>query len=315
MNRLLIFSIIFCHCSYGQTSSSQIYQHGNGDATIQNSDGSSSQIYQYGNGDATIQNSDGSSSQVYEWGNGDKTIINSDGSSSQVYEWGNGDQTIQHSDGSSSQIYQYGNGDATIQHSDGSSSQIYQYGNGDATIQHSGGSFSQVDDRDNTNNTIQNNQSLNFNGNESQVQGNNSLKPGEFYKISSQVNNSNQNSTNTDVHGISDEAYDAIGDAAGQLAAILLIRRAEKKHKKFTEEYLKKPSIESAFEIEKHGSRAINLTKNTAKMISSASNNQNYESNFSGSTSIDDKWGPVSEEHKTIVEKFGSYRKYKKSLK
>ena len=246
MNRFLIFSIIFCYCSYGQISSSQIYQHGDGNATIQNSDGSSSQ----------------------------------------VYDWGNGDKTIQNSDGSSSQIYQYGNGDATIQHSDGGSLQVYDLGNG--------------------NNTIQNNQSLNSS---------NSLKPGEFYKISSQVNNSNQNSTDTDVHGISDEAYDAIGDAAGKLAAILLIRKVEKKYKKFSKEYLKKPSIESAFEIEKYGRRAIYLTKNTAKMINSASKNQNYESNFSGSTSINDKWSPVTEEHKMVVEKFGSYRKYKKSLK
>ena len=122
---------------------------------------------------------------------------------------------------------------------------------------------------------------------------------------------SNQNITS----GISDDTYDKLGDAAGQLMAIALIRKAEKKFFKYEKEYKKNPSLETAFEIEKNGRRAIYLTENTAKLINSASNDKNYKSNFNGATKIKDKWGPILEEHKLIVQEHKTFKKYSKYLK
>ena len=45
--------------------------------------------------------------------------------------------------------------------------------------------------------------------------------------------------------------------------AIALIRKAEKKFFKYENEYKENPSLETAFEIEKNGRRAIYLTENT----------------------------------------------------
>ena len=122
--------------------------------------------------------------------------------------------------------------------------------------------------------------------------------------------------SNQNISGdVSDDAYDKLGDAAGQLMAIALIRKAEKKFFKYENEYKENPSLETAFEIEKNGRRAIYLTENTAKLINSASNDKNYKSTFNGATKIKDKWGPISEEHKLIVQEHKTFKKYSKYLK
>jgi hypothetical protein len=115
--------------------------------------------------------------------------------------------------------------------------------------------------------------------------------------------------------GVSDDSYDELGDAVGQLAAKILIKKAEKKHFKYLKEYKKDPSLENAFEIEKAGRKAIYLTENTAKLINSSSNDKNFKSNFKGATSIKDKWGEISEEHKLIITEHKTFKKYKKYLK
>ena len=122
---------------------------------------------------------------------------------------------------------------------------------------------------------------------------------------------SNQNK----LDGVSDDTYDELGDAVGQVAALIMIKKAEKKHYKYIEEYNENPSLENAFEIEKAGRKAIYLTENTAKLINSSSNNKNFKSNFKGATSINNKWGNISEEHKLIIEKHRTFKKYKKYLK
>ena len=115
--------------------------------------------------------------------------------------------------------------------------------------------------------------------------------------------------------GVSDDSYDELGDAVGQLAAKILIKKAEKKHFKYLKEYKKDPSLENAFEIEKAGRKAIYLTENTAKLINSSSNDKNFKSNFKGATSIKDKWGEISQEHKLIITEHKTFKKYKKYLK
>tara|TARA_B100001564_G_C20495523_1_gene603739 strand:- start:121 stop:828 length:708 start_codon:yes stop_codon:yes gene_type:complete len=122
---------------------------------------------------------------------------------------------------------------------------------------------------------------------------------------------SNQNK----LDGVSDDTYDELGDAAGQIASIILIKKAEKKHYKYIDEYKTNPSIENAFEIEKAGRKAIYLTENTAKMINSSSIDKDYSSDFKGATNIKDKWGNISEEHKLIIEQHKTFKKYKKYLK
>ena len=125
----------------------------------------------------------------------------------------------------------------------------------------------------------------------------------------------NPYANNNKMDGVSDDTYDELGDAVGQVAAILLIKKAEKKHFKYLKEYKEDPSLENAFEIEKAGRKAIYLTENTAKIINSSSNNKNFKSNFKGATSIKDKWGEISEEHKLIITEYKTFKKYKKYLK
>jgi hypothetical protein len=115
--------------------------------------------------------------------------------------------------------------------------------------------------------------------------------------------------------GVSDDTYDELGDAVGQVAALLFIKKAEKKHFKYLNEYKEDPSLENAFKIEKAGRTAIYLTENTAKIINSSSNDKNFKSNFKGATSIKDKWGNISEEHKLIITEHKTFKKYKKYLK
>jgi len=125
----------------------------------------------------------------------------------------------------------------------------------------------------------------------------------------------NPYANNNKLDGVSDDTYDKLGDAAGQLAALILIKRADKKHYKYINEYKSKPTLENAFEIEKAGRKAIFLTENTAKIINSSSNNKNYNSNFKGATSIKDKWAEISEDHKLIIIEHKTLKKYKKYLK
>ena len=125
----------------------------------------------------------------------------------------------------------------------------------------------------------------------------------------------NPYANNNKLDGVTDDTYDELGDAVGQLAALILIKKADKKHYKYLKEYKEDPSLENAFEIEKAGRKAIYLTENTAKIINSSSNNKNYNSNFKGATSIKDKWAEISKEHKLIIMEHKTLKKYKKYLK
>jgi len=92
----------------------------------------------------------------------------------------------------------------------------------------------------------------------------------------------------------------------GALSMILLIKKIEKVYYTHLKEYEKNPTIKTAFEIEENTSEAIDLSKKIFKIL---------KSNFNEGTKIENKWGPINEEHKAVIKKYGKYKKYKRKNK